>query len=259
VAQLIAFLTVQGPQALEALKQVGMSIAALLVFVHLLLVALENWFPQLKAEDTAVGKVIAWLDKWCHGSGAWDQPAKGPVDPFEAVKTDPKAPKPSESTKGFVRFFILIAMLGTAGTARAQVVSQGPSLAFMEIRPGYAHPVEVAAGAGYQLSIGWFQANVFGEEADLLNVGATVYGSEVSQSSGATAGTLGAALFVGTLNELVAVGIGEDVLNTSGTAFGLPPYCLVMFNPLKLAFNAPPTIPGTGIGTARRFMTTYLW
>jgi hypothetical protein len=154
---------------------------------------------------------------------------------------------------------IALAAVLVAASAQAQVVSSGPSFSFMELRPGYAHPVTVAAGAGYQLSLGFFQADVWGEMADLLDVGGTVYGTAISTPAGATAGSLSMALFVGSFNELFALGIGEDIIGAGGGVFNLPPYAVFMFNPLKLSFGAPPTVSGApGVMAARRWTTTYL-
>jgi hypothetical protein len=145
--------------------------------------------------------------------------------------------------------------------AVGQVISSGPTLAFMELRPGYAQTVQVAAGAGYQLSVGFFQTNTLfgGEETDLLDFGAAVYGSDVTNSAGQSAGTLGCAVFVGTLNELVAVGLGEDIISSSGGAFALPPYATFMLNLQRIEFGTAPAVPSLpGVNAARRFMTTYL-
>lgn len=153
---------------------------------------------------------------------------------------------------------VVFALLFLAGSARAQVFSQGPSLAFMEIRPGYDHPVQVAAGAGYQLSLGFFQNTslIQGAEVDLLDVGFTVYGSAVSAPAGSIAGTLGFALFVGTLNEVLGVGIGEDMLSSNGTTFGEPPYGILMFNPTRFVFSEAPGLFASKTAT-RRWLTEY--
>ena len=164
--------------------------------------------------------------------------------------------KPASVAKVAVLFALIF-----AGSARAQVVSSGPTLAFTEIRPNYSNPVQVAAGAGYQLSLGFFQDNqlLMGQEVDLLDIGGAIYGSLITNQGGAGAGALGAALFVGTFNEVIAVGIGEDILNTNGTPFQLPPYGLVFLNLQRIALGSPPQVPGVpGVTKQRRFLTTYL-
>jgi hypothetical protein len=165
------------------------------------------------------------------------------------------------ATTSIVGAALIFGLLTMSAPAQAQVISSGPSLSFMEIRPGFPNPVQVAAGAGYQLSFGFFQTNQLlqGTEVDLLDVGGAIYGSVVSNQAGASAGSLGMSLFVGTFNEVLAIGIGEDILSSNGGVFTTPPYGLLMFNPLRIALGSPPSVTGApGVTGARRWATEYL-
>jgi hypothetical protein len=152
---------------------------------------------------------------------------------------------------------IMLVVLGAS--AEAQVFSQGPSIALMEVRPGYDHPVQVAAGVGYQLSLGFFQSTnlIRGAEVDLLDVGFSLYGSATSTPAGAISGNLGFALLVGTLNEVVAIGVGEDMLSSNGLTFGEPPYLLLAINPIRFVFTEAPGLFSSAT-KARRFLTEIL-
>ena len=152
---------------------------------------------------------------------------------------------------------VLVIACLMAASAHAQVVSSGPSLSFLELRPGYSQPVQIAAGAGYQLSVGFFPTTIANEDADLLDLGGVVFGSLVTNPTGTQAGSLSAGLFVGTLNEVIAIGIAEDIISSSGGFFTLPPYGCLWFNPLKLAFGSPPVSSG-GVASPRRWLTSYL-
>lgn len=169
--------------------------------------------------------------------------------------------KTSAGSTPIGKITVIALALFLAGSAHAQVVSSGPSLAFMELRPGYAHPVQIGAGAGYQLSVGFFPTLVLNQEADLLDLGGTIYGSLVSAPSGAAAGSLSLALFVGTLNEIVAIGIAEDLIPAAGNILSTPPYAVLMFNPLRIAFGSPPSSNAAGaegVSSVHRFATLYL-
>jgi hypothetical protein len=75
MTQLISFLVTSGPTVYQDVLNILVALGALLVAVHVLLVFLENFFPNLKREDGWVQTLILEIDKWTHGSGAWNNPA----------------------------------------------------------------------------------------------------------------------------------------------------------------------------------------
>lgn len=221
---------------------------------------LVDLLPNHATADTYLGKFVRGCEAVA-GLLSGLSPTPRATKSFAVRPAGDKTPKP----RGFVVWpFLVFAIWGWSGTARAQVISSGPSLAFMEIRPQQPHPVEVAAGAGYQLSVGFFQRSLLGEQYDLLDIGATVYGSAISTPAGVSAGSLSAAAFVGTLNELLAIGVGIDLLGPGGGLLVAPgsvqPYLCVMLNLQRFAMGpySPPTGVEPGALGLRRGLTTYL-
>ena len=104
-----------------------------------------------------------------------------------------------------------------SGSAHAQaVISTGPSLSLLEYRTGYVHPVTVAPGLGYQLNIGLFQREIFGESWDLLDFSFDLFGTAISNPQGAQAGDLSVSALICTLNSVFCLGVGTDIAGPNG-------------------------------------------
>lgn len=128
--------------------------------------------------------------------------------------------------------------------AESVLVSSGPTLPLMEVRPGNPHPVSLAAGAGYQLgfTLPSLQRAFLGKGWDLLDLNLMAFGSALSSSSGSTFGVLSAAVGVCTLSSLVCIGGGHDLVTGGGMSSG-------WFGLFALSINldTAPTSPPTGI------------
>lgn len=184
-------------------------------------------FPGLKGADDKLKGVAAWLD------------AAAKSGFLNTVALSPRA------LKAFVLPLLAMAFLVTAAPAHAQVlVSSGPTLPLMEVRPGNAHPVSLAAGAGYQLNftLPALQVAIGGKAWDLLNLQAMAFGSAVSSTSGATFGALSAAVGLCTLSSLLCLGGGHDLI----TAGGLKSDWFAVFA-LSINFGTAPSSPPAGV------------
>lgn len=164
-----------------------------------------------------------------------------------AQGVDTKSPAGS-ALKSLAIALCCLGLLG-ASSARAEVlVSSGPTLPLMEVRPGNPHPVSLAAGAGYQLSLTLpaLQKAIGGKAWDLLDLNGMVFGSSVSSSSGQTFGALSAALGLCTLSSLLCVGGGHDVAVAPGMPsgwFGLFAFSFNLGTVPKAPANAPAGSP----------------
>lgn len=203
----------------------GILVALLGVFMalHALLVLLENLFPKLKSADNFVSACVGFLDKWVHGSGAWDKPV------------EPKAKSPTVTigtsnavSKGFasLRFLLAVTALGavcgllggcSTVTWGSPSFGTGPSVGLVEVDPSNAHPVQLAPGAGWQASLeeGHFSlAN--GAQFSLLDISALALGSVVAPTGGGPSGQLQIGVMLATMNEM----FGLAALTTPYSAAG---------------------------------------
>ena len=87
----------------------------------------------------------------------------------------------------------------------APAISSGPSVQLVEISPSNPHPVQIAAGAGYSVSLGEAQIAIAGKQWDLLDVSLQAIGAVVAPQ-GLPAGAIQIAPMIGTLNDTIAVG-----------------------------------------------------
>jgi hypothetical protein len=156
----------------------------------------------------------------------------------------------------------LLAFLLLASSAQAQVVSSGASLPMLEFQSGNQHPVSFAPGAGYMLSVGFFQEALFGLQWDLLNISAAGFGTALSTPNGAPAGQLQAALEVGTLNNLFAVGAAVPLYGPDGVGVfqgSFKVYPLLTINiPISWSALSPPVGISSGAQGLPRGGTLYL-
>lgn len=217
----------------EILAAVAGVVAGASLFIkalEVLVSALVVVFPSFQEVDGELKSVAAWLDNLSKSS--W----------LNAVALSPKAAKA-------LLMSVLAAAMLTAAPAQAQVlVSHGPTVPLMEVRPGNLHPVSLAAGAGYQLSFTMpeFQRAFGGKAWDLFDLNLMAFGSAVSSTSGTPFGAFSAALGVCTLSSLFCVGGGHDI----ATAPGLKPDWFAVFT-FSVNFGTAPTVPpmGTEKGT----------
>ncbi len=211
MSNLISFAVTNEQPFLNALINLAVAVAGVLMFAHLLLVVLENFWPGLKKEDGWVQAAIAWLDKWTHGSGAWDIPPSSKRINWQSAT----APDPDKTPKGFVRIetvqlLLALTCLGLclascAGVAWNQpVFYAGPTVApIEEITLKNPQP---AAAAGFQATVGLGQFEFASKEWDSLDLSALALGGVVVPASG-PAGMLQAGVEVGTLNGIIGLGI----------------------------------------------------
>lgn len=163
---------------------------------------------------------------------------------------------------GAVKTLLALVVLGavvTAAPARAQVlVSSGPTLPLIEVRPGNLHPVNLAPGAGYQLSLTTpaFQRAFNGHAWDLLDVNLMAFGSAVSTKS-ASFGALSLAVGICTLSSLLCAGVGHDVATSPGVAPGWFGIFALSLN-VALSPSASPAGTSAGAGGLVRGNTLFL-
>lgn len=229
LSSIFAFLWAHKSELLLGAAGIIAASSALIKSLEVVVAILTTLFPALQGADGELKAIAAWLDALAK-SGF-----------LNSVALSPK------SLKAFVLPLLAAAFL-TATPANAQVlVSSGPTLPLMELRPGNPHPVSLAAGAGYQLSFTTpaLQQAIAGKAWDLLDVSLLAFGSAVSGSSGSTFGALSVAVGVCTLSSLLCIGGGHDVVTAPGFKsdwFGL--------FALSVNFEFGPTTPPEGTSPA---------
>ena len=144
--------------------------------------------------------------------------------------------------------------LVVAGRAQAQVLSVGASLPMLEFQPNQVHPVAFAPGLGVEASLGFLQRAFFGEQWDLLDVTAQLFGS--------APGALQVALGVGTFNDIIFLGAAVPLFSAAGGgAFqgSLSVYPILGGSiPFELGPYSPPEGTESGALGLRRGATVYL-
>lgn len=179
-----------------------------------------------------------------------------------------------------MRYALLLLAILVAPLARAQQLSMGPTIPLTQVRfagPSTGKPEGglLSAGAGYQLSVNYFDRLINGKAWSLLTVGGMAFGT-IGTDAGAAWDTASIALSVGTLNNLVSIGFGCDLISyyagtsaitgQTGQVTGLLAGNVTrgnLFGLLALSFNfevGPYTPPqGTSEGTAgyKRANTIY--
>lgn len=207
IVSAVSFVYAHKVEFLAAIAALVGAVSALLQALAGLLDLLVLVVPALKGADGKLHWAVNWIQALL----------KNPL--LNGLALNPKA-----AAKALLLAFGLGLALHAA-PARAEVlVSSGPTLPLMELRPGDLHPVSLAAGAGYQVSLTLpgLQKAIGGKAWDLLDLSLMAFGSDISSSSGATFGALSAAAGVCTLSSLLCVGGGHDII-TSGSSgwFGL--------------------------------------
>lgn len=149
---------------------------------------------------------------------------------------------------------LALAVLAVAAPARAQYISAGASLPMLEFQPGQTHPVQFAPGIGAMGAVGFFPIALLGEQWDLLDFSAQVFGS--------APGALQVAALVGTLNNILAIGAAVPLYDANGNgAFqgALHVYPVLSLNiPIATGPYSPPTGIEQGALGLRRGGTVYL-
>lgn len=155
------------------------------------------------------------------------------VDPAPASI---EAPKPPSASPGAVAAFLLLAgglLLAAPSTARAQVTySVGPTIPLLQWQPGAAHPVQIAPGAGLQLSLtdARLQRELGGRTWDLLDVNLMAFGSLVRSDSGQQFGQFSAAVGLCTLSSAICLGAGHPLVTSDGVPGGGKWFVLMAFS-----------------------------
>lgn len=231
MSSILAWLWANKAELLALLLAVIGAASVLVKALEMLVSALVVQFPQLKGVDGALQGIAAFLDRLAKSgflnSVAFNRKAVAFLLPLLAV--------------GFL----------TASSARAGGwdYAVGPTLPMLEYDIGSATPVQLAPGAGVQVSLTneALQKPLFGKLYDLLDLDAMAFGSVVTAGSGQQFGALSVAGAVCTLSSLFCVGVGTHVLSGAQALAPGRPFLL-----LALSFNVAmtPTAP-TSFDSAR--------
>jgi hypothetical protein len=163
------------------------------------------------------------------------------VDPAPAAI---EAQKPPSASPGAAAALLILAgalLLAAPAPARAQVTySVGPTLPLLQWSPGEPHPVQIAPGAGVQLSLtdARLQRVLAGRTWDLLDLNLMAFGSLVRSDSGQQFGQLSAALGVCTLSSALCLGAGHPLVTSEGAPGGGKWFVLMAFS-FNIGLSAP--------------------
>lgn len=159
-----------------------------------------------------------------------------------------------------MRFIVLFACLWSLSADADVLVSTGPTLPLIQYRPGNPRPINLAPGAGVQVSLSdtGLQKAILGKAWDLVDLTFMAFGSAVSTNSGASFGALSVGAGVGFLSSLIVVGGGHDVVTGSGMASGWFGLLSLNLN-VALAPTAPPAGVMNGPAGLPRANTLYLY
>lgn len=220
-----AWVTAHWAELLAAATAVVAAASALVKALEVLVSLLVALFPGLVGVNGELSSIAGWLDGIAKSSL------------LNRLALSPK------SLKVFVLLFGL--SLGVDSARAAPILSSGPTLPLLEVRPGNPHPVSLAAGAGLQLSatLPQLQVAIGGKAWDLLDLNLMAFGTAVSNSSGATVGSLSIAAGLCTMSSLLCLGIGHDVMSSDGSIGG------AWFGLFALSFNfaLSPSAPPVGV------------
>jgi hypothetical protein len=180
--------------------------------------------------DGILGAVDAELQSlgWDSLSSKEQAAAKLSLQRHLMKKPTPLGARILASVSSAAKVLAVLLVLGLASSARADGVvggwdwSTGATVPFMEYDIGKPQPLQVAPGAGVQVSVTreeWKQGFA-GRSWDLLDLTAMAFGSVVSSSSGQQFGTLSAALAVCTLSSLLCVGAGKHIISADNSFTG---------------------------------------
>ena len=180
-------------------------LAAMSSFVSTLITACTP-YPRVETLLHTIVGLLSWVQHW--DVGGLSAPGLKLRKPGEKT---PAGGKPI--SLGAVLF---VASVLSAHSARADVsLSSGPSIPMLEFT-GSAHPVSFAPGLGYELSLGFFQFAAMGQQWDALNLSAQLFGNALDAPNGDPAGSLQVAACVGTLNNLIAIGVAVPLYGGPG-------------------------------------------
>jgi hypothetical protein len=153
-----------------------------------------------------------------------------------------------------MKWLALLPLLFSCEPAFAQVLSAGASLPMIEVQSDKLHPVQFAPGLGVEGAVGFFQTEFLGKQWDLLDLSAQLFGD--------APGSFQAAALVGTLNNMIAIGVGIPLFSSDGSgafqgAFHAYPV-LSLSIPIALGPYSPPTGVDQGALGLPRGGTLYL-
>jgi len=188
-----------------------------------------KWPDAFKGVDDELVGLAAWLDALA-SSGF-----------FNALAVNPK------KAKAAAKAAVVVLALGLflPSTARAQGFdwSVGPTLPFLAYElGGSATPVQVAPGAGLQVSVTHdaLKVDLGGKAWDAVDLTGMAFGTLVTPASGQQFGELSAAVAVGFLSNLISVGVGKHLL-APDSALVHGGYFVVLA--LNFNFAVAPTAP----------------
>lgn len=137
----------------------------------------------------------------------------------------------------------------------------GPSVAALEYLPGNPHPVQVAAGAGVQLSLTHDALKVAfgGLSWDVLALDLDIFGTKITAAGGQQFGALSAAGGVCTMSELFCLMVGKPIVAADSSLVSGGWFYLLSLN-FNVAIGpfAPPVGVAPGAAGLKRAWTIYL-
>lgn len=148
------------------------------------------------------------------------------------------------ANKGFVRWPFWLLLLLLARPAHAQIFSAGASLPMLEVQSDKLHPVVFAPGLGVDAAVGLFQFEALGKGWDALDLSVQLFGN--------APGALQAALIVGTLNNLIGIGVAVPLLVTDGSGALQGSFTVYPVLSLSIPIAFGPFSPPTGIDQGAR-------
>ena len=140
-----------------------------------------------------------------------------------------------------------------ASMATTQVFSAGASLPMIEVQADKLHPLQFAPGLGIEGAVGFFQFEAVGKSWDALDLSVQLFG--------AAPGTFQVAGLVGTLNNLIAIGVAFPLLASdgSGALQGQGHAYPVLSLSIPISFGQAPSVPGApGVEGLQRGGTLFL-
>jgi hypothetical protein len=165
---------------------------------------------------------------------------------------DPEAPVvPGGTVPPAAKAIILLALgagLLWSSPARAQVdYAVGPTLPLILVEPG-AHPVQLAPGAGVQLTLTLDQLKkaIGGKSWDMLDLQLMVFGSLLTNNAGDQMGAFSAAAALCTMSGLICIGGGKHIIETQGGVLGGKEGYFGVLS-FSFAFAIAPMAPPVGV------------
>jgi hypothetical protein len=246
VTQFFTALWAHHTELLADLGAVVLGATATLKALEVLAALLSSLFPGVAAFaqadgalKTAIGWALALLDR---------------------LSVLPKLPKPAPKALMALALPLLMAgslFIGGRADASGLDYAVGPTIPMLEYDLGSAKQVQLAPGAGVQVSITHesLKRALFGKSWDLVALTGTAFGSKVAVSGGETFGALSVAGGLSFMSNLVMVGVGTHVLSDKAALAPGHPFLLFALN---FNFAISPSAPaGSAKASLPRANTIY--